>query len=105
MTRPWNGFTVTLHDRFAKVGEALLAVMDRVEDQPGVTVIKKNMVRTVYRLEVEGTDLFLKKYHSRGAVEVVKSLVRPSRAAAEWDAMNRLNAAGRELTCRGVLLK
>lgn len=60
----------------------------------GVKVIKSNMVRTVYRLEAAKEVLYVKAYHSRGAGEVLKSLVRASRAKCEWEAMHRLAEAG-----------
>ncbi|MFH2000354.1 MAG: lipopolysaccharide kinase InaA family protein [Planctomycetota bacterium] len=59
-----------------------------------VEVIKSNMVRTVYRLTAAGVRLYVKAYHSRGVEEALKSLIRPSRALCEWQAMCRLEAAG-----------
>ena len=89
-----DGFCFTIHEAYARVGESLARDLEAIGSRPGVETVKRNRVRTVYRVEVDGVALFLKQYHSPGAQEALKSLVRPSRAAAEWRAMHALRAAG-----------
>ncbi|MHC4944320.1 MAG: lipopolysaccharide kinase InaA family protein [Planctomycetota bacterium] len=92
--RQEDGFEFYINTAFDQAADSLLASLDGLAARSDVTVKKKNMVRTVFRVKEEGVPLYVKAYHSPGVLEAVKSLIRPSRAACEWRAMCRLEAAG-----------
>ncbi len=83
-----------INNSFAGTGRALIDVLDSLDQDGGVRVIKRNMVRTVLCIEIEGVPLIVKKYHSSGLIEALKSFVLPSRASSEWNAMLRMREAG-----------
>jgi tRNA A-37 threonylcarbamoyl transferase component Bud32 len=104
VSRRAHGFTFHL----ARDAEPWLRaeVVDRLDDlegRPGVTVVKRNAVRTVLRVPLEEAVLFLKRYHVRGPLEWLKYLIVPSRAVAEWRAARAMTAAGLP-TARAVLM-
>ena len=69
--------------------------LDDLRNLPGCTIIKENMVRTVYRLRLDGfPDLIVKHYRSRGLRDALKHLFRPTKAEAEWRAARRMAQAG-----------
>lgn len=91
-----------MNSDFADAAGILISELDGIASKPGVTLVKSNMVRTVYRLEAGGVRLFVKAYHSSGPLEALKALIRPSRALSEWNAMIGLQEAG-IATARPVL--
>lgn len=89
-----DGFRFHVNGAFSAAAESLIHRLKDLEGEEGVSVVKKNMVRTVLRVESEGMPLYIKRYHSSGLLEAVKSLLLPSRARSEWEAMARLGALG-----------
>lgn len=89
-----DGFIFLVNGEFFAAAESLIHRLKGLEGEEGASVVKKNMVRTVLRVEAEGMPLYIKRYHSSGLVEAVKSLLLPSRARSEWEAMARLSALG-----------
>ena len=66
-----------------------------VESIPGVTVLKRNMVRAVFRVPLDGApDVIVKRYAVGGPVDWAKYTVRASRALEEWRVGRWLDAAG-----------
>jgi lipopolysaccharide core heptose(I) kinase len=90
-----EGFRFLMEPVMAEfLGAEILPALDDVERRPGVTLVKRNNVRTVFRVPVDDTAIYLKRYHVRGLSDRVKYLFVPSRAVAEWRAARAMKAAG-----------
>lgn len=76
------------------IKERIIPNLDTVERLPGVTLIKRNSVRTVFRVPMKEGVVFLKRYHVRTFLDQLKYLFVPSRAMAEWLAARTMTAAG-----------
>jgi len=74
--------------------ETIIPNLDRMERLPGVTLIKQNSVRTVFRVPLDEGVVFFKRYHVRSLFDRLKYLFVPSRATAEWLAARAMAAAG-----------
>jgi len=73
--------------------------VDALEGVPGVSLIKRNMVRAVFRVPFEEGDdavrvVAVKQFKARVPTDWVKYLFKPSRAVAEWRRGRGLAAAG-----------
>src|SRR5689334_18149856 len=63
--------------------------------RPGARVVKRNPVRTVWRIPgPDGTAVYLKIFRVSVPLGSLKYRFVPSRAKAEWDASRGLRAAG-----------
>lgn len=79
----------------AWVREHLAADPGGVERLPGATVVKRNPVRTVWRVPREGgLALYVKRFSVGRLLDPVKYLLVPSRAMAEWRASLGMREAG-----------
>src|SRR5262245_43429864 len=68
---------------------------DVASKDPGARVVKRNPVRTVWRVPREGGNaVYLKRFEVAIAASLLKYPFVPSRARAEWDASRGLRAAG-----------
>ncbi|HVH19207.1 MAG TPA: lipopolysaccharide kinase InaA family protein [Myxococcota bacterium] len=73
----------------------LAARIDALESAPGAEVLKRNLVRSVWRVPLpDGRRVIVKRYRVAGAEQLVKYLVRPSRARTEWEIGRALERAG-----------
>jgi len=71
----------------------------------GARAIKRNPRRSVHQLETAVGPLIVKQYHSRGALDWIKSRLGRGRAAREWTIATSLRQAGLpapEPLCLGV---
>lgn len=68
---------------------------------PGVTLVKRNDQRTVWRIERGGADLFVKVYRPRGLAARLKLLLR-GHVAAQEAAVGRYAAAHQLATVRTI---
>lgn len=77
------------------VREHIARHLDDVERLPGATVLKRNMVRAVFRVPLPGAGtVIVKRYAVGGPVDWAKYTVRASRALEEWRVGRWLDAAG-----------
>ncbi len=67
---------------------------DGVARLPGAVEVKRNAVRSVHRVPRAGGAVYVKRFRAPGPLDLVKYLVRPSRAEAEWRASRGMRAAG-----------
>lgn len=74
--------------------ERVLPGLETAGDRPGAERVKMNVVRTVWRVPFDRETLYVKRYHPRGLPELLKYVVLPSRAAAEWRAGRAMREAG-----------
>lgn len=66
-----------------------------LEAAPGAEVLKRNLVRTVLRVPLPGgRRVIVKRYRVGGLLDVLKYLVKPSRARTEWEIGRALDRAG-----------
>ncbi len=73
----------------------IAAHLDTLEQLPGCTLIKRNLVRAVYRLPLAGHGtVIVKRYAVRGPFDWVKYTFRATRALEEWRVGRWLDAAG-----------
>lgn len=84
------GSRIVMNPDFREAAADVLRLLEDRERLKAKGVVKSNMVRSVYRVEAGGFPIFLKTYHAAGLFNMLKSLVVPSRALAEWTAMMRL---------------
>jgi len=77
-----------------ELARCLAGKLDTLRSMPGCTIIKENTVRTVYRLQVDGRELIVKHYRSRGLRDALKFLFVRTKARAEWRAARRMAEAG-----------
>ena len=90
-----DGFSYLLEPKEAGwLKEGIIPNLDRVDRLPGVTLIKRNSVRTVFRVPLAEGVVFLKRYHVRSTFDQLKYRFVPSRATAEWLAARAMAAAG-----------
>ncbi|MCG3133096.1 MAG: 3-deoxy-D-manno-octulosonic acid kinase [Planctomycetes bacterium] len=69
--------------------------LGEIDGAPGVAVLKRNLVRAVFRVPMPGGGrVIVKRYRVSGAQDVVKYAVKDSRAKTEWDVGRALDAAG-----------
>lgn len=62
---------------------------------PGAAVVKRNPVRTVWRVPRDGAPaVFVKRFSVGKVLDPVKYLLTASRAAAEWEASRGMRSAG-----------
>jgi tRNA A-37 threonylcarbamoyl transferase component Bud32 len=78
---------------------AILPHLERLATAPGVSIVKRNRVRTVLRLRLEGgpvamEEIYLKRYHPTGIRAKLKSMVRPPRARREWEMARTIEENG-----------
>ncbi len=79
----------------AIVREEIARRIDDIENASGASVLKRNMVRAVFRVPLtNGTVVVVKRYAVGGAVDWAKYTFRPSRAHEEWRVGRWLAAAG-----------
>jgi tRNA A-37 threonylcarbamoyl transferase component Bud32 len=83
--------------------EKVVDRLDALDRAPGVTVVKRNNVRTVLRVPLTEAVLYVKRYHVRGPNEWLKYLFVASRAVAEWRAARAMADAGLP-TVRALLM-
>jgi tRNA A-37 threonylcarbamoyl transferase component Bud32 len=77
------------------VREVLAPDPDGVARLPGATEVKRNPVRSVWRVPRPGRDaVYVKRFRVSALRDAAKHLFVPSRARAEWDASAGLRAAG-----------
>lgn len=77
------------------VQREIAARLDAVESIPGAELIKRNLVRAVYRVPLaDGARVIVKRYAVRGVRDPVKYLFKASRARAEWRVGRGLDEAG-----------
>ncbi len=90
-----DGFRYLLEPSSARfLKKRVIPDLDTIERMPGVTLIKRNSVRTVFRVPMKESVVFLKRYHVRTFFDRMKYLVVPSRAMTEWLAARTMTAAG-----------
>ena len=77
-----------------ELARCLAGKLDTLRSMPGCTIIKENTVRTVYRVQVDGRELIVKHYRSRGLRDALKFLFVRTKARAEWRAARRMAEAG-----------
>ncbi len=87
-----NGMTWTIRSEYlTPIMNEFVKKLDDVTVSDGVRIIKSNKARTTLSAPfVNGQRVIVKRYHSKGWLERIKYLFRPSRAKAEWDMMNAL---------------
>jgi tRNA A-37 threonylcarbamoyl transferase component Bud32 len=79
----------------ARVRDEIARRLDALERTPGAQVLKRNLVRQVLRVPLaDGRRVIVKRYPVGGAQQLVKYLVRPSRARTEWEIGRALERAG-----------
>lgn len=82
-------------DAVERVREAICERLDTLEDRPGTVLIKRNLVRAVFRVPLDdGSAVVVKRYNVRGPYDWVKYTFRESRALAEWRVGRGLDAVG-----------
>jgi tRNA A-37 threonylcarbamoyl transferase component Bud32 len=85
------------------IREALSDHLRHPEQVAGAAVVKHNRVRTVARFETAQGALFCKRFRVIRAFDRALHWVKPSPARREWDALERLRAAGIDVP-RAVLM-
>ena len=78
-----------------EIAQIMANNLDSIESLPEYAVIKKEQVRSVFRVRPEpgGRELVVKHYHARPR-DLVKHLIIPNKAVSEWRAWWRLSNAG-----------
>jgi len=84
-------FKVTVHPDLKDRARVVLDFLDHPDRARTSEVIKKNIVRTVRRVDSQGFRFILKRYHSPGIVNAIKYFVFQSRSSREWSAMQRFH--------------
>jgi tRNA A-37 threonylcarbamoyl transferase component Bud32 len=66
--------------------DAIAERLDGLDRAPGAQVLKRNLVRSVWRVPLaDGRFAIVKRYRVAGIASHLKYLVRPSRARTEWE--------------------
>jgi tRNA A-37 threonylcarbamoyl transferase component Bud32 len=77
------------------VRREIAARLNAIEGIEGAELIKRNLVRAVFRVPLaSGERVIVKRYAVRGVRDPVKYLFKPSRARAEWEVGRGLAEAG-----------
>jgi len=87
-------------DAVFAVPENLLLLLHQPEQCPGLTLMRENNVRAsfFFRLPDAG-ELFIKRYKMRGLSDIIKYMLVPSKAAAEWKTLRRCAEGGLPVPC------
>jgi tRNA A-37 threonylcarbamoyl transferase component Bud32 len=75
--------------------ENLLPLLHHAEQHPGLSLLRENNVRASFFLKLPGAgELFIKRYKVRGLPDIIKYMLLPSKAAAEWRTLRRCAESG-----------
>ncbi len=75
--------------------ENLLPLLHHAEQHPGLSLLRENNVRASFFLKLpQGGELFIKRYKVRGLPDIIKYMLLPSKAAAEWRTLRRCAESG-----------
>jgi tRNA A-37 threonylcarbamoyl transferase component Bud32 len=95
-----RGLNWEVEEAYADVVRAqILPHLEHLTTAPGVAIVKRNRVRTVLRLTLDGgptpsEEIYLKRYHPTGVRATLKSMIRVSRARREWEMARTLEDSG-----------
>jgi tRNA A-37 threonylcarbamoyl transferase component Bud32 len=82
-------------DAVSAVPENLLPLLQHPEQCPGLTLVRENTVRASFFLRLpDAGELFIKRYKMRGLSDIMKYMLVPSKAAAEWKTLRRCAEGG-----------
>jgi len=82
-------------DTAALVRDQVAGRIDELESEAGASLVKRNMVRAVFRMPLHGFgSVIVKRYAVRGPFDWVKYTFRASRALEEWRVGRWLDEAG-----------
>ena len=80
--------------------ENLLLLLHQPEQCPGLTLVRENNVRASFFLRLpDAGELFIKRYKMRGLSDIIKYMLVPSKAAAEWKTLRRCAEGGLPVPC------
>lgn len=95
-----NTFWTIREDAVALLPGNLLQLLHRPEQHPGLSLLRENNVRASFFLKHPSAgELFVKRYKMRGLRDVIKYMLLPSKAAAEWRTLRRCAESGLPVPC------
>jgi tRNA A-37 threonylcarbamoyl transferase component Bud32 len=87
-------------DAARAVPENLLLFLQHPEQCPELTLVRENNVRASFFFRLpDARELFIKRYKMRGLSDILKYMLAPSKAAAEWKTLRRCAESGLPVPC------